>query len=1117
MNCTYNIGGLKKFLYITPFSKNNVLIEDEKCEIINGDFKKIEFDLVSFSSEETIEFDKFLFTHTLTLTVNENDGYSNYFILDELKKPYNIIFESNDNEKFLFNYEFNYDITYNYEIGDNASNPLTITLTINTNYPILSYTNGITFDEIISTKPCEYNIGRITSFEIAKIDDILIKIKDDGFDIEEIKEDAFRKIDFIKTSLTFTDELNEEGIYTQNLEFSIPFNHYFSFLTYRLMEFQQNRYIAVLRTSNNNTYILGFKQGLFPSYTINTEDETINTIDISLTTQYTNFSTIATNNINIIDVDPYSWKALVNRCVDGLYTSILLRKYNSDGTPTNKYACHSDFYDEFKDTYDIESRYNSPWTNEYGIKLYNSAVSCGSDICKINGVPTVLNFHDVNIKRTFTISTPCSYTVRNFATDIIQIERSENTFTVTSLAFGKGYIDIIGEDARVYRITVNVNSVMSEFELNYEINGAKQDLSLYISHNTDEINGFSKITQYPFQWTVGSVSNNLILSFPLGGNEKRIHKLFIYYADLTREAIIVTQDRIYTKLVVNGQEECDDEGNKWLVADKFIGYSEDNINEYVGTEKLNETKRHCEECLKNIISKTLIDNVCYKGFNYDIYSLINADNVEYFDAQRNEYACDDAKPYLYFNANDYFNLNYIPKYNSKFEIEYQNERVTSSTFLFGSRTSSSSTDNVNLFFSRNNFIRYSFGANSEETPSSYTFTKNISIFDLSRICSIVNEEVGETSLMNSTWQQQNTFNSTLPLYLGCVNKNRNPEQFFIGKFYYMKIYEDDVLVHYYVPAINGNDNPCLFDKITRKYITSDTENVIYDVDESSLETWIINENNSECVKGVSYYKKFLNINGFDLFDFQKVSNRKSDKDICDVVWEYEPIDKQYMRFKKVPLDEYSICDGYNYFSSKLIEYYDIESGQWLNNGQYVEDELIETDSRNCGYSNLVYYSISSNISGSSITLIDKEGYTVKLLSRSRNGDYNGLLEKDDYKFVRFNDYQLPYQQFEFVSNISNAQPSGYTELLEPFKIKITDYTLPPSGKSINQSDVINAIEQESYVLPVYIDTDVNWCYFIVEEQKLVIESNDDFENRVVRLVVDFGDYGVYEYTILQRG
>lgn len=1115
MGCTYNLGGLKKFLYITPFSKNNVLIEDEKCEIINGDFKKIEFDLVSFSSEETIEFDKFLFTHTLTLTVNENDGYSNYFILDELKKPYNIIFESNDNEKFLFNYEFNYDITYNYEIGDNASNPLTITLTINTNYPILSYTNGITFDEIISPKPCEYNIGRITSFELAKIDDILIKIKDDGFDIEELKEDALRKIDFIKTSLTFTDELNEEGNYTQNLEFSIPFNHYFSFLTYRLMEFQQNRYIAVLRTSNNNTYILGFKQGLFPSYTINTEDEAINTIDFSLTTQYTNFSTIATNNLNIIDVDPYSWKALVNRCVDGLYTSILLRKYNSDGTPTNKYACHSDFYDEFK-AYDIESRYNSPWTNEYGIKLYNAAVDCGGDICKINGVPTVLNFHDVNVKRTFTISTPCSYTVRNFATDIIQLERSVNTFTVTSLAFGKGYVDIIGEDARVYRITVNVNSDMYEFEGYYEISGAKQELSLYLSHNTDEINGFTKTTSYPFEWTIGSINNQLILSFPLGGNEIRRHKLFVDYTDFTREAIIITQDRIYTKLVVNGQEECDNEGNKWLVADKFIGYSEDNINEYVGTEKLNETKRHCEECLTDIISKTLVDNVCYHGFNYDIYSLINIDNVEYFDAQRNEYSCDDGTPYLHFNADDYFNLNYIPKYNSKFEIEYQNEQVASS-FLFGSRTSSSSSDKVNIFFSVNNLVRYNFNASSNNSPSTYTLTKNRSTFDLSQICNIVNEEVGETSLINSNWQQQNTFNSTLPLYLGCINNNGNAEQFFKGKVYYMKIYEDDVLVHYYVPALNGDENPCLFDKITRKFITSDTESVTYNVEEGGLEEWIINENNSECVNGVSYYKEFLNINGFDLFDFQKVSNHKSDKDICDVVWQYEPTDKQYMRFRRVPLDEYSICDGYDYYSAKLIEYYDIESGQWLDYGQYVQDELIETDSRHCGYSNLVYYSISSNISGSSITLANEDGYTVNLISRSRNGDYNGLLESDNYKFVKFNDPILPQTYNEYVSDLPNPLRSGFSQPTEPFKCIVHSYSLPTSGQPINQSDVINALEETETLIPTQVECSETWISFDNDTRKLTIQPNDTRKPRTVGVVVTFGVDNQTSFILTQNG
>ena len=58
------------------------------------------------------------------------------------------------------------------------------------------------------------------------------------------------------------------------------------------------------------------------------------------------------------------------------------------------------------------------------------------------------------------------------------------------------------------------------------------------------------------------------------------------------------------------------------------------------------------------------------------------------------------------------------------------------------------------------------------------------------------------------------FSSDLPIYL--LGLSSNDDENFSGKIYYCKIFKDDILVRDYVPVLDLDNKPCLYDKITNQ-------------------------------------------------------------------------------------------------------------------------------------------------------------------------------------------------------------------------------------------------------------------------------------------------------------
>lgn len=1103
MICDYILGSLKPYLYITDFSRNILTIDDDECNIDVDDieYSQIYLNDVQVKTESNIDNNKFTFKHTLTLSMNENNGYSNYYIIELLKSnSLFFIVEDYNDEKWIVNVEYPMDLSYSYEFA--SQNVLTITLTINSNIPILSFKSSINAtSEFRKDFSCEYSTSKITKLQLAKKDNVVVKINEDGFDIDEKKVNALMNVDFIDGSVKFTDSY-EEGEYEQNIEFSLPFSHYFQSFKYRLMEFVENRYVALLTTSNGNTFLLGYHQGLFPSYTIETtEDKTsINTITITLNAKYKLFSTIASDNVNIVHTDGFYYVPIEGECSDGwqLYITTLIRKYNSDGTPTDKYVCYAEYAERYED-YDIEKMYTSPFDNSYGIKLYDASIDCGYDYCKLL-VPNDLNYHKLDITRKFTVDTNCYYSVRDYSNGTVSITRNGNEFTLKSIGYGEGYIQFTSEDSRVYRTYIRVNENLSEYENEYNIDGKRQNLSVLLSQNADMINGFTVLTSKYIDINVGNNDNEVILTFKQNDDAQFTHTVIVIYLDGTREKLNIIQDKVVSTIVIRGQEQCDNEGNKWLIADKYVD------GRYVDKVMVSQTKKHCEECLTGIVKKTLIDTICYNGFQYDVYSLINVDGVEYYDAQRNEYTCEDGIPYLAFDGDDYFDTKYIPKYNSKFEVMYQSE--TPLTYVFGSKTNDN--DAIGLL-SDGNAI---FVTHSNAVPSSFKTTQNISEFDFTAICRISNENAS-TDIINIDWQTKSSYSTDKTLYIGALNDNGNETNYFKGKLFYLKIYEDDVLVHFYVPRMNVN--PSLYDKMTRKYISSDYENVDYHSDGDVLARYNINENSYSCENDVTYNNEYLNVNNYDVYDFYRISSQTASTDYCSYIIQYTPNNTQY-RYRKMPYDEKCFCDGFDLYEALERQIWDADEGTWVVDDTVIGD-LVESDSKVCGYSNLVNVTIQSNISGSSVTLLNGDGLEVDVASELNDGKYSQSIESDKYKFLCFNSPILPNTSFSAYTTLTYAVGNGFSQPTAPFKGIITTYSLPTTGKDINieEINVINASETTSEVLPNAVTPQATWLVYDTTTNKLTIQPNDTRTMRSALVTCDFGDYGIANFIVTQKG
>ena len=161
---------------------------------------------------------------------------------------------------------------------------------------------------------------------------------------------------FNKNSATYTEQFDGENV-THSLNFGIKFDDYKSSWHYNLLEFTENKYAAIIKSTCGKYILTGFHFGLQPSFTVNANDDvTMDNIEIAMidfndnghqsTTVYDEVSMAKNQDVGYIYTTEHNgWE-----CVAENTARYLLKKeLDAFGNPTGRYMCLNGYVDRFSD------------------------------------------------------------------------------------------------------------------------------------------------------------------------------------------------------------------------------------------------------------------------------------------------------------------------------------------------------------------------------------------------------------------------------------------------------------------------------------------------------------------------------------------------------------------------------------------------------------------------------------------------------------------------------------------------------------------------------------------------------------------------------------------------
>lgn len=488
INCKYRVGSLKRFIYLIPSTTSiNYTVDMGEAIVmsVNGSVYKLNCASVQITSEESIE-GRFKFNNKVIIKLFENQTSGLIEILNNLiKNSYKVVVEDLEGTQFICNVEFPSFVTYDYNFASNTISPNTATVTFasDSNFPTLEIQNKIVNSNPMGDYSCAYNTGAIKTLKLCNIKNTYIVRGESTFEgvyaTGAYEDSPYKTINFLKNSFNFTENYNGSQ-YTHTLTFSIPLSDYKSYWQYNLIEFTQNKYVALFDTVNGTTIASGYNNGYFPSYTITTSDSigTLNTITITLT--HISEQCFAYNNSNSLDnlinkdvrimytdVKPFyvnSHYYQTKRCINNRQSaSTVLQEVTSTGNKLNNYWVLQGYENDFEGSgLNIVGQYTM---TDYmpGVTIITNDSSCASyGVCNFIQKPDPIYYFDINTKSaTAPIQSNCAWQIINKPTWIDLSITSGNADTVYNLVIRpnreenlSGTFTIVNGD-NSYIVTVN--------------------------------------------------------------------------------------------------------------------------------------------------------------------------------------------------------------------------------------------------------------------------------------------------------------------------------------------------------------------------------------------------------------------------------------------------------------------------------------------------------------------------------------------------------------------------------------------------------------------------------------------------------------------------------------
>lgn len=338
--CRYNIDKLEKVVYlINEDDLRNIHIDNGEAYVDSISVTPLSLAVYNISFTDTDELDeRYKFTHTLTFSMK---GYANY---KYFRSKYYAILKTIDGVYWLVNPMFPCKVSYTYTLDANGSHT-DFTLATISNHPTLRV-HGLDHST-------PYECGYMhCKFDTLKLNEAKYSLR--SGDNIKYTNDGFKDVVFNKNSAVFTETFDGNNV-SHSIQFNIKFDDYKSSWHYNLLEFMNNKYAAIIKSSCGEYILTGFNFGLQPSFTVTANDEmTMDNIQINLIDSHDNGEFIGETYDEIhetkeigstyhftLDYDAYE-------CVGiGVAKYLLKKEADAFGNPTGNYKCLVGYEERF--------------------------------------------------------------------------------------------------------------------------------------------------------------------------------------------------------------------------------------------------------------------------------------------------------------------------------------------------------------------------------------------------------------------------------------------------------------------------------------------------------------------------------------------------------------------------------------------------------------------------------------------------------------------------------------------------------------------------------------------------------------------------------------------------
>ena len=420
----YKIYSLKGtvFLFNDDLVRSISIDGDTTHISLSGKPLTVRCDTVQVSEESSID-GRFSFSHTVTFKVQ---GYDISLV------GYKWIgFQDASGECWLLNPMLNPLWTYKYTL-DSEGESTTYTVSLTSNFPLLHIVGNEKFDDI--TRPCGYSMSVPRNLWLNESD---YSSKDKNGTIL-YTNDGFKKIGFIKDTLSLTEEYDGEDV-MHSLSFKIPFSSYKESFHYNLLEFTDNTYACVVEKTDGTYASCGFYPGLFPSYSIScdTNIENADSITITLSDKHNgeNFFSVSDDFVNKYESSKSSEFRMNDECLEcvgyGVAKFIMKTEVDALGNPTGNYYALRGYENELK-----ANGYNIIGTFDDNVSVpYSKCKGEGAiEGCYLNTNLTDMTFHERGEKKSFILKADGGWKISYSGSNISFSEKEttdSNTHMVT--------------------------------------------------------------------------------------------------------------------------------------------------------------------------------------------------------------------------------------------------------------------------------------------------------------------------------------------------------------------------------------------------------------------------------------------------------------------------------------------------------------------------------------------------------------------------------------------------------------------------------------------------------------------------------------------------------------